>query len=95
MTDIEEIRNLLGPYCLLIDDGEFDKFEDLLAPDAVLDAMGELVVGRSQIRSFLEENYPARRVGATSRSTLSSRSTGPSARPDQTSSPCARPPRDR
>ena len=63
MTDIEEIRNLLGSYCLLIDDGEFDKFEDLLAPDAVLDAMGELVVGRSQIRSFLEENYPARRRG--------------------------------
>jgi uncharacterized protein (TIGR02246 family) len=54
----EAIRRVLAGYCQSCDDGLFDDFAALFAPDAVFQALpAEAVQGRDAIKSFMEAGY--------------------------------------
>jgi 3-phenylpropionate/cinnamic acid dioxygenase small subunit len=52
------IKRTLSGYCRFCDDGRFDEWEKLFAPDAVFEVMGEQHKGRAAIRAFIEAAQP-------------------------------------
>ena len=52
------VRSLVARYCMAVDDGRFDDFERLFAPDARLRVMGTTHEGPSAIRAFMESAQP-------------------------------------
>jgi 3-phenylpropionate/cinnamic acid dioxygenase small subunit len=54
----DAIRRVLAAYCQTCDDGRFDEFVALFAPNAVFQAAGyEPVQGRAAIKAFMESGY--------------------------------------
>lgn len=54
----EEIRNTIARYCMLCDDGRFEEWSELFAPDGRFAVMGSVHEGREDIRTFIEESMP-------------------------------------
>ncbi len=63
MTDHEAITRVVARYCHLLDDGRWDEFADLWAPDAELVLGGETTRGRDAIRAAIEASQPPERRG--------------------------------
>jgi 3-phenylpropionate/cinnamic acid dioxygenase small subunit len=63
-ADLIEIHQLLGLYGHVVDDGEWDRFDELFAPDAELDYTGvrapRVLHGIEQIRDYFRQaNHPS------------------------------------
>lgn len=58
-----EVRRTLAAYCQTVDDGRFDDFAQLWAPDAVLRVAGDEILGRAAIRAWIERAQPPERRG--------------------------------
>jgi uncharacterized protein (TIGR02246 family) len=56
--DVEQIRRTLGEYSRLCDDGRFDEFADLFAPDARMLVLGEEIEGREAIAATMAKLQP-------------------------------------
>ena len=63
MTDHEALTRLIARYCHLLDDGRWDEFGDLWAPDAELVIRGDATHGRDAIRANVEATQPPERRG--------------------------------
>ena len=66
--DESAIRRLLVDYCHLIDDGRFDEWILLFNEDIVFTVMGNRLVGRAELRGFIE---PSQQEGDRGRHLLS------------------------
>jgi uncharacterized protein (TIGR02246 family) len=66
VSDYDEIRNLIGRYCQLVDDNQTAAWAELFTPDAVMHVPGRVYSGRDAIRAFIE-SQPARGVPAAER----------------------------
>lgn len=62
-TDHEALTRLIARYCHCLDDGRWDEFADLWAPDAQLLLRGETTHGRDAIRAAVESSQPPERRG--------------------------------
>lgn len=49
MSDLDEIRRVIALYSQLVDDKRFDEWGELFTTDAVFEARGNRIVGRSSI----------------------------------------------
>lgn len=58
-----EVRRTLAAYCQTVDDGRFDDFAELWAPDAVLRVLDDEFRGRDAIRSWIERSQPPEKRG--------------------------------
>jgi uncharacterized protein (TIGR02246 family) len=56
--DVEQIRRTLGEYSRLCDDGRFDEFADLFAPDARMLVLGQEIEGRDAIATTMAKLQP-------------------------------------
>ena len=52
------VRSLVARYCMAVDDGRFDDFARLFAPDARFRVMGTTHEGPAAIRAFMEAAQP-------------------------------------
>lgn len=66
--DDHDIRNLLAEYCQLLDDGRFDEWIDLFAPDIEFVVMGMHKHGHDELRAFIE---PAQQADARGKHMIS------------------------
>jgi uncharacterized protein (TIGR02246 family) len=57
-ADLELIRRTLADYCQLCDDGRFDEWAQLFAPDATFTVMGTTHEGRDAIKAFISAAQP-------------------------------------
>jgi 3-phenylpropionate/cinnamic acid dioxygenase small subunit len=48
------IRRTLATYCQLLDDGRFDEWVELFTDDVVVAVMGQVALGRDEVRAFIE-----------------------------------------
>jgi len=53
------IRRLLAQYCIHLDDGRFDDWIDLFSEDIEFVVMGHRLVGRAEVRGFIEPSQQA------------------------------------
>jgi uncharacterized protein (TIGR02246 family) len=53
VSDHDEIRGLVASYCQCCDDGRFEEFAQLFAPDAQFAVMGKVHEGREAIVGFM------------------------------------------
>lgn len=58
-----EIRRTIAAYCHTVDDGRFDDFAELWAPDAVLRVLGDEVRGRDAITEWMARAQPPEKRG--------------------------------
>ncbi|MGH9211482.1 MAG: nuclear transport factor 2 family protein [Acidimicrobiales bacterium] len=63
-SDTDAIRRTMARYCHAVDDGRFDDLVELFTPEALYLAPGDRgLVGRADIRAFLEKAQPPERRG--------------------------------
>lgn len=60
---VEGVRRTLAAYCQHCDDGRFDAWQRLWAPDARLEVMGRRYEGPEAIRAFIEAAQPPQSRG--------------------------------
>lgn len=63
MTDAEALDRLIARYAHTLDDGRWDEFADLWAPEADLVLRGTTTHGRGAIRAAVEASQPPERRG--------------------------------
>jgi len=63
VADVVALQRLVARYCHTLDDGDFDAFETLWAPDAEFVLRGETVRGAGAVRADLEARQPPERRG--------------------------------
>jgi uncharacterized protein (TIGR02246 family) len=59
----DAVRRTLAEYCQTVDDGRFEEFAALWAPEAVVRLPGQEVRGREAIRAWIEAAQPPERRG--------------------------------
>ncbi len=59
LHDEAAIRRLLAEYCQLLDEGQFDDWIDLFAPDIEFVVMGMTKSGHVELRGFIEPSQQA------------------------------------
>jgi 3-phenylpropionate/cinnamic acid dioxygenase small subunit len=63
MSDEEDIRTTVAQYAHLCDDGRFDDWADLFAPDASVSIMGQTHQGREAVKESIMQAQPPERRG--------------------------------
>jgi 3-phenylpropionate/cinnamic acid dioxygenase small subunit len=63
VSDEEGVKRTLALYCHLCDDGRFDEWAELYAPDATFTVMGRTHEGPAAIKAFIENAQPPERRG--------------------------------
>jgi uncharacterized protein (TIGR02246 family) len=53
------VRRTLAEYCQTLDDGRFDEWVDLFTDDVVFTVMGHRLLGRAEVRAFIEPTQQA------------------------------------
>jgi uncharacterized protein (TIGR02246 family) len=61
--DEDQVSRTLAGYCQYLDDGDFDRWVELFTEDARLLFGGRTTVGRTDIRSYMEQVQPPRGRG--------------------------------
>jgi 3-phenylpropionate/cinnamic acid dioxygenase small subunit len=62
-SDEDRIRTTIAQYCHFCDDGRWDEWLDLYAPEAQFTVMGRTYEGHEELRAFIENAQPPERRG--------------------------------